>query len=154
MVRVMTSFTNVFLQVRVRVERTHHNANHLDLGSDQVEIASTTRFHEPEVAARRSEIQRLRHANDPEFHEASLKILKRSREARFWSEERILEAIRDFHAKTGRAPSYYDFRKTKELPDYATLWKRFGALGVAISSAFDHPAKSNPRDPPEPRTNS
>lgn len=115
---------------------THHNANHLDLGSDQVEVAWTNRFYEPEASARRSEIQKLRHAKDPEFHRASLEILKRSREARFWSEERILQAIRDFHSKTGQPPSYYDFRKTKELPDYATLWKRFGSLGVAISRAL------------------
>lgn len=120
------------------MERTHHNANanHVDLGSDQVEIVWTNRFHESEASARRSEIQRLRHANDPEFHKTSVQILKRSRESRYWSEERILKAIRDFRSKTGWPPSYYDFRKTKELPDYATLWKRFGSLKVAISRAL------------------
>ncbi|MGH2529408.1 MAG: homing endonuclease associated repeat-containing protein [Actinomycetota bacterium] len=94
------------------------------------------RFYKPETSARRSEIQRLRHANDPEFRKASLEILKRSREARFWSDERIIGAIRDFHAQEGRPPSYHDFRRTKELPDYATLWKRFGSIRVAISRAL------------------
>lgn len=121
------------------MERTHHNANHLDLGFDQVEVVWTKRFHESEASARRSEIQKLRHANNPEFHKTSLEILKRSREARFWSEERILEAIRDFHSRAGRPPSYYDFRRTMELPDYSTLWKRFGSMGVAISRALDGP---------------
>lgn len=122
------------------VEQTHHNANHLDLRSDQVEVAWSNRFYEPVVSAQRSGNQKKRHAKDPAFHKASLEILKQSREARFWSEDRILEALRDFHARTGRAPSYYDFRKTKELPDYTTLWKRFGSLGVAISRAFDSPS--------------
>lgn len=129
------------------VERTHHNANHLVLGSDQLKVDWTNRWDDPEVAARRSEIQRLRHVDDPKFHEASLEILKRSREARFWSEERILEAIRNFRAKVGRPPSYYDFRKTKELTDYATLWKRFGSIKVAISRAFDDPAESSSSNP-------
>ena len=118
------------------MELTHHNANQLDLGSDQVKVAWTSRFYEPQASARRSEIQKRRHEKDPEFHKASLDILRQSREARFWSEERILEAIRDFHSKTGRPPSNYEFRKTKELPDYATLWRRFGSIGVAISRAL------------------
>lgn len=119
------------------MELTHHNANQLDMGSDLVKVSWTNRFHETEASARRSEVQRQRHKEDLEFHTASLKTLKRSREARYWSEERILGAIRDFHSKEGRPPSYYDFRGTSALPDYATLWRRFGTLNVAISRALE-----------------
>ncbi|MGH9198076.1 MAG: homing endonuclease associated repeat-containing protein [Acidimicrobiia bacterium] len=109
----------------------------MDLGSDEVAVAWTNSFFEPEASSRRSEIQRRRHANDPEFHERSLEILKRSREARFWSEERILDAIRDFQSKNAGPPSYYDFRRAKDLPDYSTVRKRFGSLKVAISRSFE-----------------
>lgn len=118
------------------VELTHHNANQLEIGSDLVKVSWTNRFHEPEASARRSEVQRRRHQADHEFHTASLKTLKRSREARYWSEEGILRAIRDFHSKEGRPPSYSDFRRTSGLPDYATLWRRFGSIRVAISRAL------------------
>lgn len=133
---------------RLSVELTHHNANHLEIGSDLVKVSWTNRFHEPEASARRSELQRRRHQEDSGFHKASLRILKRSGEARYWSEERILTAIRDFHAEEGRPPSYSDFR-TDRLPDYATLWRRFGSIGIAISRALaDGQAKTGPGDGP------
>lgn len=118
------------------MELTHHNANQLDIGSDLVKVSWTNRSQEPLASARRSEVQRRRHEEDTEFHEASLEILERSREARFWSEERILEAIRDFLSEKGYSPSYQDFQTTKELPNYATLWRRFGSIKVAISRAL------------------
>lgn len=118
------------------VELTHHNANQLEIGSELVKVSWSNQFHDPQASARRSEVQRQRHQEDLEFHTTSLKTLKRSREDRYWSEERILRAIRDFHSKEGRPPSYYDFGNTEDLPDYTTLWRRLGSLQVAISRAL------------------
>jgi hypothetical protein len=113
-----------------------HKTNHFEVSSDVLNVSWTSRWGEPGVIARRSEIQRNRHAEDPFFHEVALRNLAKGRLTE-WKEERILEAIRDFYARMGRAPRYDELRPVNGLPDYKTIWRKFGSSRSAIAKALN-----------------
>lgn len=115
---------------------TDINANHVEIASELVEIEWSDLRGDPDRADQRSEIQRRRHAENPHFHDSALGALERGRKVRAWSEEQILQAIREFHARVGRPPAYEEFRKKCGLPDYKTVWRRFGSSKVAVEIAF------------------
>lgn len=119
------------------MELTHHNANHLDLGSDQAEVFWTTRFYDPDIASKRTEILRRRHQRDDSFRKNSVEILRSSTRNRAWTEDRVLEAIRDFNRENARPPFYSEFRRRSELPDPSTVWRRFGSVEMAIVQALN-----------------
>ncbi len=79
--------------------------------------------------------QRSRHAEDPVFHETALRNLEKGRLTE-WKEELILEAIRSFYHRTGRTPRYDELRQANGLPDYKTIWRKFGSSRTAISLAL------------------
>lgn len=112
------------------------NANHVDIPPDLLKVDWSDLRGDPDRADKRSEIQHRRHVKDAHFHEAALEALERGRAVHAWSEEQILQAIREFHAREGRPPSYYDFRKKCGLPDYKTVWRRFGSSKVAVALAL------------------
>jgi hypothetical protein len=96
----------------------------------------TSRWDDPEASARRAEIQRIRHAEDPAFHDKALSNLKKGR-LNEWKKEQILQAIRDFEALNGRSPRYEELRASSGLPDYKTIWRKFGSSRDAIKAAND-----------------
>lgn len=115
---------------------TDHKTNQFEVCSDLLNVSWTSRWEQPEVIARRSEIQRTRHAEDPFFHETALRNLEKGRLTE-WKEEQILEAIRDFHRRMGRAPRYNELRQVNGLPDYKTIWRKFGSSRSAIAKALN-----------------
>lgn len=125
--------------VRIMANRAHltvHNANHPEISSDLLKVEWSDLRGDPEGADQRSEIQRRRHAEEPRFHEAALRGLEQGRAVQAWSEEQILQAIRDFHTRVGRPPAYEEFRKKYGLPDYKTVWRKFGSSRVAVAMAL------------------
>lgn len=76
------------------------------------------------------------HAEDPSFHETALRNLEKGRLTE-WKEEQILEAIRNFYDRMGRAPRYEELRQSKGLPDYKTIWRKFGSSRSAIAKALN-----------------
>lgn len=115
---------------------TDHKTNQFEVCSDLLDVSWTSRWEEPEVIARRSAIQRSRHAEDAFFHETALRNLEKGR-LNEWKEERILEAIRSFYDRMGRAPRY-GAKQANDLPDYKTIWRKFGSSRIAISKALNH----------------
>lgn len=115
---------------------TDINANHVEIASDLVKVDWSDLRGDPDRADQRSEVQRRRHAEQPEFHEAALRGLERGRQAASWTEEQILLAIRGFQAKFGRPPAYEEFNKDNGLPDYKTVWRKFGSSKVALTLAL------------------
>jgi hypothetical protein len=115
---------------------TDINANHIEVSSDLVRVTWRDLRGAPEGAPHRSEVQRRRHAEQPDFHKAALEALERGRQINAWAEEQILHAIRGFHVRFGRPPAYEEFRKCNGLPDYKTVWRRSGSSEIAVSLAL------------------
>lgn len=113
---------------------TDHKANRMEISSDLLEVSWTNRRFEPDDSTRRSEIQRIRHSEDPVFHEKALRNLEAGRLTE-WKEEQILDAIRDFQTRHGRPPRYEELRAANGLPDYKTIWRKFGSSRDAIQAA-------------------
>jgi hypothetical protein len=136
----MVNFAHVFSLAGKVVGPTDHKTNQLEVCSDLLNVSWTSRWEEPEVIARRSEIQKSRHVKDPSFHETALRNLEKGRLTE-WKEEQILEAIRKFHDRGGRAPRYDELRQVNGLPDYKTIWRKFGSSRTAIAKALGKRAK-------------
>jgi hypothetical protein len=122
------------IDLRKRVGPTDHKTNRMEVCSDLVAVSWTNRLFNPEASAKRSEIQRIRHTEDPVFHELALSNLKKGRLTE-WKKEQILQAIRDFQAQNGRPPRYEELRASNGLPDYKTIWRKFGSSRDAIEAA-------------------
>jgi hypothetical protein len=113
-----------------------HNANPkipLDCGPLREEIPDERS--DPALASRRSELQKKR-LREPAYREASLRGLAKAREARFWSEEGILQAIQNFYRQQGTTPRQADFRSANGLPGCGTVWRRFGSVKEAVDLAL------------------
>lgn len=107
----------------------------MEINSDLLEVSWTNRWFGPEASARRSQIQRIRHSEDSAFHEKALGNLEKGR-LNEWKEEQILEAIRCFKTSHGRPPRYEELRAANGLPDYKTIWRKFGSSRTAIVQAI------------------
>jgi hypothetical protein len=75
--------------------------------------------------------------HDATYRESSVRGLAKANEARSWSDEAILEAIRAFSRQQGRVPKQAEFRSGNGLPGYGTVWRRFGSTKVAVAFALD-----------------
>jgi HNH endonuclease len=111
------------------------NKNRLDLGRYKTILPEEDGRSDPTTARDRSSLQKRRHL-DPAFHQAALNGLKRGRESRMWSESEMLQAIRDFVRKEGRAPQQHEFRRDLGMPGYGTVWRRLGPVTDVISRAL------------------
>lgn len=117
-----------------RVVPTLVNQNRLDLGKYKTILPNEDGRSEPSSAYVRSIRQKKRHL-DLAFHEAALNGLKKGRESRMWSDEEILQAIRDFVVREGRTPNQREFRSDLGMPGYGTVWRRLGPLTNVIRRA-------------------
>lgn len=52
-----------------------------------------------------------------------------------WSESDILQAVRDFVQREGRAPQQHEFRSHLGMPGYGTVWRRLGPIADVIKQA-------------------
>lgn len=80
-----------------------------------------------------------------------------------WTEERIIAAIKRWHRRTGRAPSYRDWHKptgvgpflvssrTASRPSTGTVRKVFGSWSAAMEAAGMTPLPRGRRTPPRKR---
>lgn len=92
---------------------------------------------DPSSARDRTNLQKRRHL-DPVLHQAALNGLEKGRESRMWSESDILQAIRDFVQREGRAPQQHEFRSDLGMPGYGTVWRRLGPIAAVIKQAVSH----------------
>lgn len=119
------------------VDPADHNTNHRDLGlhrlglgAEQVEPEWTDGRGNQNGSQRRSEILKARHLSQ-DFHQSAISALERGRHSREWSKEDICRAISTFTEHHGRPPRQSDFRSSKGLPSYSTVWRKFGSLQLA-----------------------
>lgn len=124
------------MQVSELVDPATLNANpQIELDSGLLPAEIPDERSDPAWADRRSELQKQR-LRDSTYRESSLRGLAKAREARSWSEEAILKAIRSFNRTQGRPPKQADFRSVNGLPGYGTVWRRFGSAKKAVALAL------------------
>lgn len=111
------------------------NSNHLYVECGPLPEEIPDGRNDPDLADRRSELQKKRLRNGP-YRDSSLRGLAKGREARSWSDEAIFEAIRSFYRKQERHPKQADFRSGHGLPGYGTVWRRFGSAKEAVAIAL------------------
>lgn len=114
---------------------TDHKTNRLELSAEEVNVSWSDIRTSAGYHAAQSERQRIRHAGDPAFHETPLRNLEKGR-TNAWTKRGILEAIRAFSDRVGRSPSYAELRSANGLPDYKTIWRKFGSSRIAIEQAI------------------
>ena len=52
-----------------------------------------------------------------------------------WTAERVVDAFKAFHQRTGRVPSASDLVREESLPSLSVIQQRFGTLGAAQEAA-------------------
>lgn len=55
-----------------------------------------------------------------------------------YSQEILINIMRDYYDRYGRQPSYNDFVKTRGVPSHTNLYKYFGSYSKAIQAAFNN----------------
>lgn len=110
------------------------NKNRLELARHKTMLPDEDGRSDPATASDRSRLQKRRHL-DPAFRQAALNGLKKGRESRMWSESDILQAVRDFVQREGRAPQQHEFRSDLGMPGYGTVWRRLGPIADVIKQA-------------------
>lgn len=88
-----------------------------------------------ETRAGHAERTRRLHRQDAAYRRAALQGLEKGRRQRRWADDAILNAIRDYHGRTGRWPGQHDFRSANGLPGYGTVQRRHGSHVTAVHTA-------------------
>lgn len=111
------------------VDPTTHNTNHADqvkLSAPELEVPWSDGRQEVSTRTQHASAARRRH-EDPAYHRAALRGLEAGRARRAWTDQAILQAVRDFRDRTGRWPAQRDFRRSNSLPGLGTVARRSGS---------------------------
>jgi hypothetical protein len=100
---------------------------------------------EASTRAQHAAASRQRH-EDPDYHRAALRGLAAGRAQRAWTEEAILQAVRDFRARTGRWPAQRDFRRSNSLPGLGTVARRYESHLRLVRACESEPSSDSIRE--------
>lgn len=98
----------------------------MKFSAPELEVPWSDGRHEASTRTQHAAAARRRH-EDPVYHRAAVRGLAAGRARRAWTDEAILQAVRDFRDRTGRWPTQRDFRNANSLPGLGTVARRYGS---------------------------
>lgn len=119
----------------------------MKLTAPELEVPWSDGRQEASTRAQHAAAAHQRH-EDPAYHRAALKGLAAGRARRAWTDVAIMQAVRDYHNRTGRWPGQRDFRNANLLPGLGTVTRRYGShLRLIRTAQKRRPFRSLGSDP-------